>query len=34
MLSDDDRCPACDGPLGLAEIDAADEERDGGGERA
>jgi hypothetical protein len=34
MLRDDDRCPACEGPLELAEIEAADEERDAGGERA
>jgi hypothetical protein len=33
-LRNDDLCPACDGPLELAEIDAADEERDADSERA
>jgi hypothetical protein len=34
MLRDDDSCPACEGRLELADIDAADERRDARGERA
>jgi hypothetical protein len=34
MLRDDDRCPACEGRLELADIEAADERPDAGGERA
>jgi uncharacterized protein with PIN domain len=34
MLRDDDRCPACNGRLELAELEGADERPDAGGEWA